>query len=138
MNKTLLFYLVNIFIHPIRAAQSIMEERKLWPIIISCYLIGVLSYIIIVLLGYQELGWADFPYKEYYPYYFSPFWWEVFVVPIWGLMIACAFGIPAYFLGRIFGGTATFMQTIALVLLASIVSLLVFNHMIMAPRSAHR
>ena len=45
------------------------------------------------------------------------------MVPIWGLVIALGFGIPCYFVGRLFSGKGTLWQVIAFVLLASIVSL---------------
>jgi len=40
---------------------------------------------VIVLMGYRDLSWDAFPYKEYYPHYFGPYWWEVFLVPVWAL-----------------------------------------------------
>jgi hypothetical protein len=48
------------------------------------------------------------------------------VVPVWALVIALGFGIPCYFLGRLFGGKAAFLQVIAVVMLASVVSLPIF------------
>jgi len=85
--------------------------------------LGMVPYWVIVLLGYRDLGWSTFPYKEYYPYYFDPYWWEMFLVPVWGAVIALSFGLPCYYLGKRFGGKATFKQVLAIVMLASIVSL---------------
>jgi len=116
-------YLKNIFINPAKAANGILYEKSLGKVALFSFLIGSLLYVIIVVMNYQALGWGNFPYKEYYPHYFSPYWWEVFVNPIWGLVIAFGFGIPCYFLGKLFGGKGTFSQIIAFVLLASIVSL---------------
>jgi len=126
MSKNYAFYLLNIFANPTKAARTILKEQKLTKITLYSFLIGSLLYIIIVLIGYQALGWGSFPYRQYYPYYFSPYWWEVFVVPIWGLVIAFGFAIPAYFIGKLLGGKATFKQVIAFIMLASIVSLPVF------------
>ena len=123
MTNNYWFYLKNIFTNPVKAANGILEENSLKKIALFSFLIGSLLYIIIVVMGYQALGWGNFPYKEYYPHYFSPYWWEVFVVPIWGLVIALGFGIPCYFIGKLFRGTGTFWQVVAFVLLASIVSL---------------
>jgi len=123
MTNNYWFYLKNIFINPVRAANGVLEENKLRNVALFGFLVGGLFYIIIVVIDYQALGWGNFPYKEYYPHYFSPYWWEVFVVPIWGLVIAFGFGIPCYFVGKLFGGKGTFSQVIAFVLLASIVSL---------------
>ena len=126
MTKNYGFYLLNIFRNPARASKAIKKEQNLTKITMYSFLIGSLFYIIIVLMGYQAIGWGGFPYKEYYPYYFSPYWWEVFVVPIWGLVIAFGFAIPSYFIGKLFKGKATLRQVIAFVLLASIVSLPIF------------
>lgn len=126
MTRSLWFYLKNIFIHPASAAQGITNEKNLWPLIIVSSLLGILPYWLIVLLGYQALGWADFPYKQYYPHYFDPYWWEMLVVPIWGLVIAIGFSGPCYYLGKWFGGKATFLQVVAVVMLGSVVSLPIF------------
>jgi hypothetical protein len=126
MKYSLWFYLKNIFIHPIAAAEGITHENKLWPLIIVSSLIGILPYWLIVLLGYQALGWSDFPYKQYYPHYFDPYWWEMLVVPVWGLVIAVGFSLPCYYLGKWFGGKATYLQVLAVVMLASVVSLPIF------------
>ena len=117
------FYLKNIFLNPIKAADAILEENNLNRVAIISFLIGSLLYVGIVLMGYQALGWGEFPYKQYYPHYFDPYWWEVFVNPIWGLVIAFGFGIPCFWLGKLFGGQGSFGQVITFVLLASIVSL---------------
>jgi hypothetical protein len=87
------------------------------------FLLGSLTYVANVLLGYHILGWGDFPYRQYYPNYFSPYWWEVFLVPVWGLVIAFGFSVPCYYFGKWVGGKATFAQTLAIILLASAVSL---------------
>ena len=123
MRNTYWFYLKNIFINPIKAAQGILRESDLSRVAIISFLIGSFLYVGIVLMGYQALGWGDFPYKQYYPHYFEPFWWEVFVNPIWGLVIALGFGIPCYWVGKLLGGKGSFRQVITFVLLASIVSL---------------
>jgi len=123
MTNNYWFYLKNIFINPVKAANGILYEKSLGKVALFSFLIGSLLYVIIVVMDYQALGWGNFPYKEYYPHYFSPYWWEVFVNPIWGLVIALGFGIPCYFIGRLFGGKGAFWQVIAFVLLASIVSL---------------
>jgi hypothetical protein len=47
-------------------------------------------------------------------------------VPVWSLVIALGFGIPCYWLGRWFGGQATFTQILAVVMLGSVVSLPIF------------
>jgi hypothetical protein len=126
MTENLWFYIKNIFINPAAAAKGISVERKLWPLIFTAFLLGIIPYLLIVLLGYSALGWDKFPYWDYYPYYFDPYWWELLIVPVWGVMIGLAFGIPCYFLGKLFGGKATFLQVIAVVMLASVVSLPVF------------
>jgi hypothetical protein len=100
MNNSLWFYIKNIFIRPASAAKGITNEKNLWPLIIVSSLLGILPYWLIVLLGYQALGWGDFPYRQYYPYYFDLYWWEMLVVPIWGLAIAIGFSVPCYYLGR--------------------------------------
>jgi hypothetical protein len=120
------FYLKNIFINPVKASRALLEEKRPWNVAIWSWLVGAILYVIVVLLGYHALNWSEFPYKEYYPHYFTPFWWEVFVVPVWGLVIALGYGVSCYYLGRLFGGKAGFIQTLALVLLASIVSLPIF------------
>jgi hypothetical protein len=126
MTHPIWFYLKNVFIHPIKAAQGIAEEVRLWPMIIISTLLGILPYWLIVLLGYQALGWGAFPYRQYYPYYFDPYWWEMLVVPVWALVIALGFSIPCYYLGRWLGGRAAFLQVVAVVMLASVVSLPIF------------
>ena len=126
MSQNYGFYLLNIFANPKKVSRAIIEEKKLIKITLYSFLIGSALYIFIVLLGYQALGWGSFPYRLYYPHYFSLYWWEVFVVPIWGLVIAFGFAIPGYLLGKLLGGKATFKQVIAFVMLASIVSLPVF------------
>jgi len=123
MTHTYRYYLKNIFINPVKAADGILSAPNLKTIAILSFLIGSLGYVFIVLMSYNALGWNDFPYKEYYPHYFSPYWWEVFVVPVWGLVIALGFAIPCYFVGKLFRGKGTFPQVITFVLLASIVSL---------------
>ena len=123
MNNSYWFYLKNIFVNPLNAANSILHENKLKRITIISFLIGSLMYVGITLMGYQALGWAEFPYKQYYPHYFELFWWEVFVNPIWGLVIALGFGIPCYYIGKLLGGKGSFWQVLAYVLLASLVSL---------------
>lgn len=117
------FYLKNIFINPVAAAKAIAQERKLWPLILWSSLLGILPYLLIVVLGYRDLGWDAFPYKQYYPHYFDPYWWEIFLVPVWSLVIAFGFGLPCYFLGRWFGGKGRFKQVLAMIMLASVVSL---------------
>jgi len=126
MTNNLWSYLKNIFINPIAAAYGITTEKNLWPLIVVSSLLGMVPYWLIVLLGYSALGWEAFPYKQYYPDYFDPYWWEMLLVPVWALVIALGFGIPCYFLGQLFGGKATFIQVIALVMLASVVSLPIF------------
>jgi len=116
-------YLRDIFINPVRAANAIPHEKHLKWVAIFSFLVGSIPYFVIVITSYHVLGWGDFPYKQYYPYYFSPYWWEVFVVPIWGLVIALGFGVSCYYGGKLFGGTGTFSQIISFVLLASVVSL---------------
>ncbi len=126
MTRSYFFYLKNIFVNPMKAARAIREEPRLGRVAGWSYLIGIAAYMMIVLLAYKALGWGSFPYHRYYPHYFSPFWWEVFVVPVWGAVIAFAFGVPCYYLSRLFGGTGSFKQVLAFVLLASVVSLPVF------------
>jgi hypothetical protein len=116
-------YLANIFIRPARAARDLTEEENLLKVSLISYAIGVGAYIIIVLLGYHALGWDAFPFRRYYPHYLSPYWWEIFVVPVWGGMLAFAYGAPSYLLGRLFGGKGSFGQVMSVVLLATIVSL---------------
>lgn len=123
MENNYWFYLKNIFINPIKAAESILEENNLRRVAVISFVIGSLLYVGIVLMGYQALGWSEFPYKQYYPHYFDPYWWEVFVNPIWGLVIAFGFGIPCYWVGKLLGGKGSFAQVITFVLLASLVSL---------------
>jgi len=123
MTHTIIYYIKNIFINPKAAAKAITDETNLWPIILWSSLLGILPYWLIVLLGYRDLGWGNFPYKEYYPHYFDPYWWEMFLVPVWGLVIALGFGLPCYYLGKLFGGKGTFKQVVAIVMLASVVSL---------------
>jgi hypothetical protein len=69
MASKIWFYLRNIFIHPVTANRAILHEKNLWPLILVSSFIGILPYWLIVLLGYQALGWDSFPYKQYYPYY---------------------------------------------------------------------
>lgn len=126
MTHSLWFYIGNIFIHPYKAAQGISAEKKLWPLIVVSSLLGMIPYWLIVLLGYSALGWETFPYKQYYPYYFDPYWWEMLVVPIWALVIALGFSTPCYVLGKWFSGKGTFLQVLAVVMLASVVSLPIF------------
>lgn len=126
MTQNLWFYLKNIFINPFAAAEGICDEKHLWPLIIISSLLGMVPYWLIVLLGYSALGWDQFPYKQYYPYYFDPYWWEMLVVPVWALIIALGFSIPCYYLGKWFGGRATFTQVLAVVMLGSVVSLPIF------------
>jgi hypothetical protein len=126
MTHNLWFYLKNVFVHPSAAARAIAEERNLWPLILVASLLGILPYWLIVLMGYQALGWGAFPYHQYYPHYFDPYWWELLLVPVWSLVIALGFGMPCYFFSRLFGGKATFLQVVAVVMLASVVSLPVF------------
>lgn len=45
---------------------------------------------------------------------------------MWGLVLALGYAIPGFLLGRLFGGQGTFSQTLAAVLLATIVSLPIF------------
>ena len=63
-------YLKNIFVKPATAASAVLEEAR--PARVACisFWIGVLSYVVIVALGYNTIDWGDFPYKEYYPHYF--------------------------------------------------------------------
>jgi hypothetical protein len=126
MRQSIWFYLKNVFIRPRTAARAIAYEQNLWPLTIVSALIGIIPYWLIVLLGYRDLGWGAFPYRQYYPHYFEPYWWEILVVPIWGIVIALGFSIPCYYLGRWFGGRATFMQVLAMVMLGSVVSLPIF------------
>lgn len=123
MSKSLGFYLKNVFVNPGAAARAIASETNLWPLILVSSLLGMIPYWLIVLLGYSYLGWDAFPYKQYYPHYFDPYWWEMFLVPVWSLVIALGFGLPCLYLGRLFGGKATFLQVLAVVMLASVVSL---------------
>lgn len=126
MNKSYSFFLLNIFKNPILAAREISRSHSNRRIAVKSFLIAASLYIIIVLMGYNALGWEQFDYKYYYEHYFDPFWWEVVVVPIWGLVIAFGFGIPCYYIGAVLGGKGTFEQITAYVLLASIVSLPIF------------
>ena len=119
MTNSLWFYLKNIFINPVAAAKGIITERNLWPLIFVSSMLGMIPYWLIVLLGYSALGWEAFPYKLYYPYYLDPYWWEMLVVPVWALVIALGSESPATFLVS-FGGRATFLQVIAVVMLASV------------------
>ena len=48
------------------------------------------------------------------------------MVPVWGLVIAVGFSVPCYYLGKWFGGKATFLQVLAVVMLGSVVSLPIF------------
>jgi hypothetical protein len=123
MTHTYWPYLKNIFINPRKAAISILDEKSTTLVAVYSFLIGSLLYVAIVLMGYNALGWSEFPYKDYYPHYFSPYLWEVFIVPVWGMAIAFGFGIPCYSIGRLLGGRGSLRQVIAFVLLASIVSL---------------
>jgi hypothetical protein len=123
MTRTIGNYLKNIFINPAEAARAITEEQKLWPFLLWSSLLGILPYWTIVLLGYRDLGWDAFPYKTYYPHYFDPYWWEMFLVPVWALVIAFGFGLPCYFLGKWFGGQGSFKQVVTMIMLASVVSL---------------
>jgi len=125
-NHSLWFYLKTIFINPVAAAEGIRGEKNLWPLIAISSLLGMVPYWLIVLLGYSALGWGAFPYKQYYPYYFDPYWWEMLVVPVWAVVIALGFSLPCYFLGKWLGGKATFTQVLAVVMLGSVVSLPIF------------
>jgi hypothetical protein len=120
------FYLKNIFIKPAAAARAISVENNLWPLIIVSSLLGMIPYWLIVLRGYSALGWDAFPYKQYYPHYFDPYWWEMLLVPVWALVIALGFSIPCYFIGKWFGGKAILTQVLAMVMLGSVVSLPIF------------
>ncbi len=126
MKKSYKYYLLNIFINPVKAAKEISLNENNRYISVYSFIIAASLYIAIVLMGYNALGWSEFDYKSIYPYYFSPYWWEVAVVPIWGLVIAFGFGIPSYFIGKWLGGEGNYSQIIAFVLLASIVSLPIF------------
>jgi hypothetical protein len=126
MQSSIWFYLKKIFVSPAKAARAVTEETNLWPLILISSFLGILPYWLIVLLGYQALGWGAFDYKLYYPYYFDPYWWEMLIVPVWGLVIAIGFSVPCYYLGRLFGGQGTFKQVLAVVMLASVVSLPIF------------
>ena len=126
MTQNFWFYLKNIFFHPMKAARAIAVEKNLWPLIIISSLIGILPYWIIVLRGYQALGWGAFPYKQYYPHYFDPYWWEMLLVPVWGLVLALSLSIPCTFLGQWLGGKASFTTVLAIVMLGSVVSLPIF------------
>lgn len=126
MTNSLWFYLKNIFVNPVAAARGILTEKRPWTLIIVSSLLGIIPYWLIVLLGYAALGWDAFPYKQYYPHYFDPYWWEMLLVPVWGLVIALGFSIPCYYLGKWFGGKANFTQVLAVVTLASVVSLPIF------------
>jgi len=126
MDKNLWFYLKNIFVNPVAAAEGIRGEKNLWPLITISSLLGMAPYWLIVLLGYSALGWEAFPYKQYYPYYFDPYWWEMLVMPVWALVIALGFSLPCYYRGKLFGGKATFEQVVAVVMLGSVVSLPIF------------
>jgi hypothetical protein len=123
MTQTIRFYLKNVFFNPVAAAKAITEEQRLGPLILWSTFLGILPYWVIVIIGYRDLGWEAFPYKEYYPHYFEPYWWEIFLVPVWALVIALGFGLPCYFLGKWFGGKGTFKQVVAIIMLASVVSL---------------
>lgn len=120
------FYLRNIFINPVMAARALRQEKRLWNVTLWSWVVGVFLYTIVVLFGYQALDWGEFPYYEYYPHYFNPYWWEVFVVPVWRLAIALGYVLSCYYIGRWLGGEASFWQVLAFVLLASIVSIPVF------------
>jgi hypothetical protein len=126
MNRNLWFYIKNIFINPVAASKGIAAERKLWPLILVSSLLGMVPYWLIVLQGYSALGWETFPYKQYYPHYFDPYWWEMLVVPVWALVLAAGFSLPCYYLGKRFGGIATYKQVLAIVMLGSVVSLPIF------------
>ncbi len=126
MTRSIWFYLKNIFVKPVTAAEGISTEKNLGRLILVSSLVGILPYWLIVFLGYQALGWEAFPYKQYYPHYFDPYWWEMLIVPIWALVIAFGFSIPCYYLGKWFGGQATFTQVLAVVMLGSVVSLPIF------------
>lgn len=126
MTQSIWFYLKNVFVNPIAAAKGISNEKKLWKLILFSSLLGILPYWLILLLGYQALGWYAFPYQEYYPYYFDPYWWELLVIPVWGLVIAVGFSTPCYLIGKRLGGQATFTQVIAVVMLGTVVSLPIF------------
>jgi len=128
MSASTATYVKDIFIHPRRAAENLRQadasalNRVTW----WSFVIGVISYEIIVLIGYATLGWGAFPYREYYPHYFEPYWWEVFLVPVWAVVLGFGYAIPCYYLGKSWEGTATFKQVLAWCLLASVVSLPLF------------
>jgi len=126
MTENIAYYLINIFIHPYAAAGAIRKEKNLWPLILVSSLLGILPYWLIVLLGYQSLGWGAFPYRQYYPHYFEPYWWEMLVVPLWALVIGLGFSVPCTTIGKWLGGEGNFTQVVAVVMLASVVSLPVF------------
>jgi hypothetical protein len=126
MTNSIWFYLKNIFINPVAAAEGIATEKNLWPLIVISSLLGMTPYWLIVLLGYAALGWETFPYRQYYPHYFDPYYWEMLVVPVWALAIAIGFSVPCFYLGRWFSGKATFLQVLAVVMLGSVVSLPIF------------
>ena len=48
------------------------------------------------------------------------------VVPVWGVVLGLGFSLPGYFLGKWFGGKASFAQVLAIVMLGSVVSLPLF------------
>lgn len=126
MTHTYWFYLKGIFIDPATAAKAILEEVRLARVAWMSFWIGVLSYVVIVALGYSAIGWGRFPYTDYYPHYFSPYWWEFLVLPVWGAVLALGYGLPSYLIGRLLGGSGTWTQVLAFVLLASVVSLPIF------------
>jgi hypothetical protein len=122
MTPSYWFDLRNVFIYPAKAARALRDEQRLSRVSWISYSIGVLSYAMIVYLGYSAIGLRDFPHRVYYPHYFSPCWWEFFVLPVWGGVLALGYAVPAYLMARLLGGQGTWRQTLALVLLASVVS----------------
>ena len=95
-------YLVNVFVHPRRAFEALAVDRaRAWRLAVLFFVPGVAMYVVVVALGYQALGWDAFPYRRYYPGYPDPYWWELLVVPLWGLVLVLGYSVPGYVVARV-------------------------------------
>lgn len=128
-------YFVGVILHPSRTIEEILSDDRMLRYGLFSYLIYSVYYTVFVTYGYLILDQAGFQYQTYYPNYPSPYYWEIFMVPLLFLVQWLTLALVAYGGARFLNGKGTFLHTFAVLGLALFVPQLVTYAVVDTPNA---